>query len=71
MPILLYTTQQVAQLTGSNDRQVQRTAIRCGIGQRFGWQWMFTEADMEKLRANYRSRAGNPGTPRRAKQGAK
>lgn len=48
----LYTTAQAAALTGKAERSVRQLAERHDdIGRRIGHWWMFSAADLERIRA--------------------
>ncbi len=48
----LYTTAQAAALTGKAERSVRQLAERhADIGRRIGHWWMFSAADLERIRA--------------------
>ncbi len=51
MPEGLYTAAGAAEELGITPRRVTGLARRLGIGSRHGWQWAFTAADIEALRA--------------------
>ena len=60
-----YTCAEVAQLTGKAERTVRKAAETKGdIGRKFGAVWMFTDADIAKIKA---IRMGAPRKPRKAK----
>jgi len=55
----VYSAQQVADELGISSSRVRRIARMLGIGQRIGQVWVFTAADVARLKAYPRT----PGRP--------
>jgi transposase len=53
----LFTTTQVAEMTGIKRRSVTLAANRYGVGTKMGRDWLFTAEDIVKLK-------GRPGRGR-------
>jgi hypothetical protein len=47
----IYDTKTAAELTGRSPGTVRQLARARGIGKRIGRDWVFTDADIERLRA--------------------
>lgn len=45
-----YTSAEMAQLTGKAARTVRKAAEAGGIGQKVGRDWVFTDADIAKIK---------------------
>jgi hypothetical protein len=57
----LYSTTDTATRLGIDPSRVRRLAERYGIGTKVGARaWVFTDADIERLRAISTGRAGRP-----------
>ncbi len=48
--IVLYTSKQVAAMTGRADITIRKLAARKGIGTQVGQTWVFTDDDVERIR---------------------
>lgn len=62
----LYSTRQVADRLGLHDGHIRRLAAQLGIGTLIGKQWVFTDADIDALRAR-NTRPGRKPNPDRTK----
>ena len=57
----LYTTEQARQkLGGISDARVRQLAALLGVGRKWGRDWMFTEADIERMRQRPTTRGPKP-----------
>lgn len=55
-----YTATAAAEKIGCHKASVTRAATAHGIGRRHGPTWIFTAADLKKLRRLIRETRGNP-----------
>ena len=57
----MFTAREAAEELGVSARTVARNAQQHEIGKhnKFGW-WIFTQADIRKLKVVLRGKAGNP-----------
>jgi hypothetical protein len=64
----LYTTEQARQALGITDARIRQIAIASNgeIGRKWGRDWMFTDADLDRMRQ--RNTSPGPKGPR-AKEG--
>jgi hypothetical protein len=56
----LLSAAEVAELLGKDPSNIRRVAKRIGIGRQIGRAWIFTAAEVEKIRAAYRDGPGSP-----------